>query len=138
MLEALQPFRSGPSRLPAGYTGEAEPPRSRGAGHTCVGQPATAIARNPLAIPRAFWEARPDGTVAAEVGLFQLIVHPDAPGGHARFLVLRHPDNTRTCRPTLLASGHGENVEAAMLAAARTAARLAGDAASWLHAPRGG
>ena len=84
------------------------------------------------------WKPKPDGTATAEVGLFRLIVHPKTPGGHARFLVLRHPENASACRPTLLASGHGDNVEAAMLAAAQTVARLAGNTASWLHTPQAG
>jgi hypothetical protein len=138
MLEALQPFRSRPTRPPVGYTGSVKPPRLFGAGQAYAGQPSTTGAQSSVAISRGLWEAGPDGTATAEVGLFRLIVHRKVPGGHARFLVLRHPEDARTCRPTLLASGHGEDAEAAMLAAARTVARLAGDAAPWPHAPRAG
>ena len=128
MLEDFQPFDSGPTRPRVGYTGPATPPDYHGTGRSYAGQPSAAGVRSLVAIPCDLWATKLDGTAAAEVGSFRLVVHPNAAGADARFLVLRHPESTRTCLPTLIASGHGESVEAAMLAAAQTAARLAGDA----------
>lgn len=74
------------------------------------------------------WRPEPDGAVSAQAGTLRLVVHPRTPGGYARFLVLRRPgdaDDGTTGR-ALLASGSEEDVSAAMRAAERAAARIAG------------
>ena len=124
------PVRTGPTRPPIGGASAAEPPRVHGPGRAGAG--GAAVARRPAeAVGR--WTAEPGGVVAREAGPFRLVVHPDGPDGCARFLVLHHPGDTRARQPVLLASGHGDGAEAAMHAAERTAARLAGEAGRRVH-----
>lgn len=73
------------------------------------------------------WCPQSDGAVSAEAGALRLVVHPPAPGGYARFLVLRRAGGAGgdAAGRALLASGSEEDVPAAMRAAERAAARIA-------------
>ena len=70
------------------------------------------------------WRTEPDGSVAAEVGGYRLVVHPpERAGGPARFLLLRlggRDDDP----PALVGSGTEADVRTAMRTAARMADRL--------------
>ena len=69
------------------------------------------------------WRTRPDGTVAAEVRGFRLVVRlPERAGGPARFLVLRR--NGGDGPHALVGSGTEPDVRTAMGKAARMADRL--------------
>lgn len=69
------------------------------------------------------WRKRPDGTVGAECGPFQLLVHPPAPGAYARFVVRRRADHSQ--HPgALLQSGTRDGFEAAIRGAEAAARRL--------------
>lgn len=71
------------------------------------------------------WWTEPDGVLASEAGGFRLVVR--AVDGWVRYLVLRQPGGAVVRPPGLLASGHEHDARAAMLAAERTAARMAGE-----------
>ena len=69
------------------------------------------------------WRKRPDGTVGAECGPFQLLVHPPASGAYARFVVRRRAEQGQH-RGALLQSGTRDGVEAAIRGAEVAAWRL--------------
>jgi hypothetical protein len=69
------------------------------------------------------WRTEPDGSVAAEVCGYRLIVHlPEQAGGPVRFLVLRRKGDDGP--HALLGSGTEPDVRTAMRKAARMADRL--------------
>jgi hypothetical protein len=69
------------------------------------------------------WHKRPDGTMGAECGPFQLLVHPPAPGAYARFVVMRRA-NRGQHSGALLQSGTRDGLEAAIHGAEAAARRL--------------
>lgn len=73
---------------------------------------------------QTLWKTEPDGVLTSEAGAFRLVV--TSMDGWVRYLVLRPPDGGQACSQALLASGHAGDARSAMLAAERTAARLAG------------
>lgn len=69
------------------------------------------------------WRKQPDGTVGAECGPFQLLVHPPEAGAYARFVVRRRADHNQ--HPgALLQSGTRDGLEAAIHGAEAAARRL--------------
>ena len=72
------------------------------------------------------WLSEPDGSVAAEVGAYRLVVRvPEDARGSARFLVLRRAEGDDGT-PALVGSGTEADVRTAMRRAARMADRLVG------------
>ena len=70
------------------------------------------------------WRTEPDGSVAAEVGSFRLVVRlPEQAGGPVRFLVLRRGERDDD-PPALVGSGTEPDLRTAMKRAARMADRL--------------
>ena len=70
------------------------------------------------------WRGGADGSVAAEVGAFRLVVHARQDArGPVRFVVLRRGDDAG--RHALVGSGTEPDVRTAMKKAARMADRLA-------------
>ena len=71
------------------------------------------------------WRSEPDGSVAAEVGAFRLVVRsPREARGPVRFVVLRREGGEG--RHALVGSGTEPDVRTAMRKAARMADRLVG------------
>ena len=71
------------------------------------------------------WRTEPDGSVAAEVGGYRLVVRlPEQAGGPVRFLVLRRGEGDDARPAALVGSGTEPGLRAAMRAAARMADRL--------------
>lgn len=69
------------------------------------------------------WRTRPDGTVGAVCGPFQLLVHPPASDAYVRFVVLRCAEHDQ--HPgTLLQSGTRDRLDAAIHGAEAAARRL--------------
>lgn len=69
------------------------------------------------------WRARPDGTMGAACGPFQLLVHPPASGAYCRFVVMRRAEHGH--HPgTLLQSGTRDGLGAAIRGAEAAARRL--------------
>ena len=69
------------------------------------------------------WRSEPDGSVAAEVGAFRLVVHArEDARGPVRFVVLRREGGAGT--HALVGSGTEEDLRTAMAKAARMADRL--------------
>ena len=72
------------------------------------------------------WSSEPDGSVAAEVGVYRLVVRsPEDARGSARFMVLRRAEGDDRA-PALVGSGTEPDVRMAMKKAARMADRLVG------------
>ena len=69
------------------------------------------------------WQAEPEGALATDAGAFRLVVK--SVSGRVRYLVLRRGAGGSR-GPALLASGTEDSTHAAMVAAERTAERLAG------------
>ena len=69
------------------------------------------------------WRARPDGTVGAVCGPFQLSVYPPQAGAYARFVVMRRAEHDQ--HPgALLQSGTRDRLDAAIHGAEAAAQRL--------------
>ena len=74
---------------------------------------------------RDVWRSEPDGSVAAEVGAFRIVVRsPREARGPVRFVVLRREGGEG--RHALIGSGTEPDVRTAMRKAARMADRLVG------------
>jgi hypothetical protein len=72
------------------------------------------------------WRTEPDGSVAADVGAFRLVVQvPEDARGSARFVVLRRAEGDDR-PPALVGSGTEADLRTAMAKAARMADRLVG------------
>jgi hypothetical protein len=70
------------------------------------------------------WRTDPGGVLWAQVNGFKLVVQPPAADGSVRFMVMRCRSGTGgPMQP--VASGHEDNVRAAMASAERFARRLA-------------
>ncbi len=70
------------------------------------------------------WRTGADGSVAAEVGAYRLVVHPpERAGGPVRFLVPRRGGRD-DLPPAVVRSGTEADLRAAMRTAARMADRL--------------
>jgi hypothetical protein len=71
------------------------------------------------------WRKEPDGSLAAEVGAYRLVVRlPEEARGAVRFLVLRRKGDDHP--PALVGSGMEADLRTAMRKAARMADRLVG------------
>lgn len=68
------------------------------------------------------WRARPDGTVGAMCGPFQLLVHPPASDACVRFVVMRRAEQDQ--HPGTLQSGMRDRLDAAIQGAEAAARRL--------------
>ena len=72
------------------------------------------------------WRSEADGSVAAEVGAYRLVVRPPGDArGPVRFMVLRREEGDDG-PPALVGSGTEPDVRTAMTKAARMADRLVG------------
>ena len=72
------------------------------------------------------WRSEPDGSVAAEVGAYRLVVRvPEEARGAVRFVVLRRAEGDYR-PPALVGSGTEADLRTAMTKAARMADRLVG------------
>lgn len=69
------------------------------------------------------WRKRPDGTMGAECGPFQLLVYPLTPGAYARFVVIRRANGGQPSG-ALLQSGTRDGLEAAIRGVEAAARRL--------------
>ena len=69
------------------------------------------------------WSKLSDGTMAAKLGPFQLLVHPPTPGAYARFVVTRRAEADQGAG-ALLQSGTREGFGAAIRGAEAAARRL--------------
>jgi len=77
------------------------------------------------------WCTEPDGVIALEAGALRAVLTASPASRYVRFLVLAQPGEAdqadgRGPTPALLASGTEESVPAAMRAAERALARIAG------------
>ena len=80
------------------------------------------------------WRSEPDGSVAAEVGAYRLVVRvPEDACGPVRFVVLRRAKGDDR-PPALVGSGTEADVRTAMRKAARMADRLVGLPGGMRHA----
>lgn len=69
------------------------------------------------------WSKLPDGTMVAELGPFQLLIHPPTSGAYARFVVARRAEAGQGS-DALVQSGTREGFDAAIRGAEAAARRL--------------